>query len=76
MRRVKVIENQNIMDVAVQEYGNRLAVFQILTDNPNILNADGSDIFSLEKDLLIGQSVNIQTTGDLLIKPVIPSLIL
>jgi hypothetical protein len=36
MKKVKVLNNQTIWDIALQEYGDVTGVFQILTDNPSI----------------------------------------
>lgn len=36
MRQISTVENQTVFDIAVQEYGNMEAAFQILTDNPHL----------------------------------------
>jgi len=36
MRQITTINEQNIFDIAVQEYGNVEAVFIILQDNPQL----------------------------------------
>ena len=35
---MKIEEGQNIIDIAIQEYGSFEAVFQLLEDNPNLEN--------------------------------------
>ena len=35
---MKIEEGQNIVDIAIQEYGSFEAVFQLLLDNPNLEN--------------------------------------
>ena len=37
MRQIITVENQTVFDIAVQEYGNMEAAFQILTDNPHLV---------------------------------------
>jgi hypothetical protein len=36
MRRILSVKNQTVFDIAVQEYGNVEAAFQILADNPHL----------------------------------------
>jgi hypothetical protein len=70
MKTIKTVENQTIMDVAVQAYGNREAVFQIIADNPNILNTAVGD-FSFASELAVNQELNIRTEGDLVKQKVV-----
>jgi len=51
--------DQTILDVAVQAYGSRFAVFQILEDNPNIYTTSGEP-FSLTEALMPGQDLFIR----------------
>ena len=36
MKSIKVIKGQNIFDIAVQEYGNIEAAFEIIENNPDL----------------------------------------
>jgi len=63
MRTIKTEQNQTIMDIATQAYGNRFAVFQIIEDNPNIYNTSGGT-FSITDELAPNQEKTGTTTGD------------
>lgn len=63
MKTINTAENQTIVDIAIQEYGNRLAIFDIIEDNPTIFNESGS-VFSITNTLGTGQELSIKTEGD------------
>lgn len=74
MRQIITTKKQNIFDLAIQEYGNVAAAFQILADNPELsgLNAlpDGYVLpdgytFDLSYPLKEGLTVNISEDTDL-----------
>lgn len=51
---MKVEEGQNIIDIAIQEYGSFEAVFQLLLDNPNLENMNV--FLEEETELLISKT--------------------
>jgi hypothetical protein len=57
MRVIKVIEDQTLLDVAVQEYGNSEGVFWLVEDNPN-LNGITDNIFKGDELLLRDKKIN------------------
>lgn len=64
MKEVETVNNQTVMDIATQEYGNPLAVFAIIEDNSAIYN-ETLGTFELSEDLAVGQTLNIRTEGDI-----------
>lgn len=62
MSKITVQENQTIMDVAIQSYGNQYAVFAILEDNPAML----FDGLQIDKPLIAGQELSIREQDDLI----------
>ena len=57
MAKIKVLENQNVFDIAIQEYGQIESVFQVLQDNPD----NKSKAVSLSDKLLPGTILKINT---------------
>lgn len=51
--KYKVNVNQNIFDIAVQNYGDVMGVIQILKDNETV---------SLTSNLVVGSELNIDST--------------
>ena len=43
MKEIKTVPGQTLTDVAIQEYGNAGAVFEIIENNPALLNDFGED---------------------------------
>ncbi len=54
MKVIKVEEGQNIIDIAIQEYGSFEAVFQLLEGNPNLENLNV--FLENETELLISKT--------------------
>ena len=53
MKRYKLIEAQNIIDLAIQEYGSIEGVFKLIDNNVNVENLD--KIFSFQEEVLINE---------------------
>lgn len=62
MKTVVVSEGQNIIDLAVQHYGNVEAVFDLIDDNPDtVVNMDyvakAGDTLQIDEDKIINKDV-------------------
>lgn len=69
MRQILTAKNQTVYDIAVQEYGNVEAVFQIINDNPTLTNETGVILgagvdFDLAGYIKEGTTINILETSD------------
>lgn len=61
MRQITTIKNQTVFDLAVQEYGNMEAAFQILVDNPHLVGTNDLPIgYNLPADIDFDISYPIQ----------------
>lgn len=43
MKSIVTVKGQTLTDISIQEYGNAAAVFEIVNNNPNLLNDFGAD---------------------------------
>jgi len=50
MRTIKTVKGQTLMDLAIQEYGNLEAAFQILEDNPRLAGLNDYPVGQLVDD--------------------------
>lgn len=58
MKTIKVVGGQTVMDIAVQEYGNLEAVFEILENNQHMLNDYPDDEFIADRsEFDVGYSI-------------------
>jgi hypothetical protein len=76
MKQITTVKGQTLTDISIQEYGTALAVFEIIENNPNLLNDFGADESLIEDvtQLDVGyplrknQIVLIDTDSDLVNK--------
>ena len=81
MKKIKIRPGQTVMDIAIQEYGNIEAIFEILDLNTHILNdypeheaiADRSE-FDLGYSIKTGQELTVNPQSDLFKKSIIEEL--
>lgn len=74
MRQILTVKGQTIFDLAVQEYGNMEAAFQILTDNPHLSGLNDFPVgyvktadmeFDVAYPIRDGITINLQDTLDI-----------
>lgn len=76
MKEIKTVPGQTLTDIAIQEYGNAGAVFEIIDNNPALLNDFGDDEPLIEDITLLDvayplrkdQTVLIDTGSELINK--------
>ncbi|MCT4638197.1 MAG: hypothetical protein N4A72_10865 [Bacteroidales bacterium] len=65
MKKIKTVDGQNVFDIAVQEYGNVEAAFEVLRLNPHIVSSDTDYNYELSKSIKPGVELSIDTDSDL-----------